>query len=170
MPVLIVAATCVFDFLCVHPFRDGNGRVSRLLTTFLLRQHGFEVARYISLERLVEQHKQEYYNALQRCSNGWHEGKNELIPWWNFWLSTIKQGYAEFAQRVEAGAKSGKTELVRQSVLRQMEPFSLADLQAQCPSVSSQLIKKVLSNMKAKGFVRLRGRGRGASWELARRK
>jgi Fic family protein len=78
LPVLPLIATCVFDLLCIHPFRDGNGRVSRLLTTFLLLQEGFHVCRYISLERLVEDRKEEYHGALAECSAGWHEGHNGI--------------------------------------------------------------------------------------------
>ena len=80
LPPLILIATFVFDLLCVHPFRDGNGRVSRLVSTLLLEAHGFKVARFISLERLIEQRKEEYYHVLAECSRGWHEGKNIIIP------------------------------------------------------------------------------------------
>ena len=81
IPTLLVVATFVFDLLCGHPFRDGNGRVSRLVTTLLLKAHGFEVVRYISLERLVEERKDEYYGILHTCSGGWRDGKNESVPW-----------------------------------------------------------------------------------------
>ena len=76
IPPLLIVATFVFDFLCIHPFRDGNGRVSRLATALLLQSHGFQVARYISLERLIEESREEYYQVLKVCSQGWHEGKN----------------------------------------------------------------------------------------------
>ena len=90
MPPLLLAATFVFDFLCIHPFRDGNGRVSRLITTLLLESQGFPVARYISLERLVEERKEDYYRVLAECSRGWHEGRNEILPWWNYVLATVR--------------------------------------------------------------------------------
>ncbi|MCZ7584191.1 MAG: Fic family protein [Deltaproteobacteria bacterium] len=80
VPPLLTIATFVFDFLCVHPFRDGNGRVSRLLTTLLLKNKGFDIARYVSLERLVEETKEDYYRILHECSVGWHEGRNEIVP------------------------------------------------------------------------------------------
>ena len=88
VPSLLLAATFVFDFLCIHPFRDGNGRVSRLVTTLLLQSHGFQVARFISLERLVEESKEDYYRVLGECSRGWHEGRNEILPWWNYFLES----------------------------------------------------------------------------------
>jgi Fic family protein len=166
IPALIAIATFVFDFLCIHPFRDGNGRVSRLVTTMLLLEHGFEVVRYISLERLVEESKSEYYGVLERCSAGWHEKKNEIIPWWNYFLGTVRQGYERFAAQVEsADPRAAKGDLVRQAVLAQLEPFSLAELHSQLPPVSVQLVKKVLAEMKAAGEVRLTGRGRGALWQ-----
>jgi Fic family protein len=165
-PALITVGSFVFDLLCVHPFRDGNGRVSRLVTTMLLLEHGFEVVRYISLERLVEESKVEYYGVLERCSAGWHADKNEIVPWWNYFLGTIRRAYEEFGAQVESSCgRSAKGDLVRRTVLDQVGPFSLAELHGQLPAVSVQLVKKVLAEMKAAGEVRLAGRGRGALWE-----
>lgn len=167
MPPLLAMATFVLDFLCVHPFRDGNGRVSRLLTTLLLQEHGFVVARYISLERLVEETKEDYYEVLRRCSKGWHEGKNEIVPWWNYLLGVVKRGYGEFERRMEKYGDVGKTDLVRAAIERLASPFSASEVKAQCPSVSAQLVKKVLADLKKEGRLRLKGRGRGARWEHA---
>ena len=168
IPPLLTVATFIFDLLSIHPFRDGNGCVSRLATSLLLRSHGFEVVRYISLERLVEESKEEYYRVLKLCSQGWHEGRNEIIPWWNYFLSTLRGAYKEFEHQVEsAEARPAKSDLVRQTVLAQVEEFTLADMVAQLPAASPQLIKKVLADMKKAGQVRLAGRGRGARWEIA---
>lgn len=165
---LLLVATFVFDLLCIHPFRDGNGRVSRLATTLLLQSQGFQVARYISLERLVEESKEEYYRVLGTCSQGWHEGTNEIVPWWNYFLSILRDAYKVLAQQIESvGGRPAKSDLVRQAVLSQVERFTLADLAAQLPTASPQLIKKVLSELKRSGKVRLSGRGRGARWEVA---
>jgi Fic family protein len=167
VPSLLMVATFVFDFLCVHPFRDGNGRVSRLATTLLLKTHGFEVVRYVSLERLVEERKDEYYDILHSCSQGWHDGKNEIVPWWNYFLGVLRSGYREFERHVEsAGARSAKSELVQRVVLEQAGLFTLGDLTLQLPAASPQLIKKVLALLKAAGLVRLHGKGRGANWEV----
>jgi Fic family protein len=92
VPSLLIVATFIFDFLCIHPFRDGNGRVARLLTTLLLQSHGFQVSRYISLERLVEGSRDEYYRVLGECSRAWTEGGNEILPWWNYFLGLIRAG------------------------------------------------------------------------------
>lgn len=162
----VIIAACVFEFLCIHPFRDGNGRVSRLLTTMLLERHGFALCRYVSLERLIEESKDEYYSVLERCSQGWHEGVNELVPWLNYLLGVIRRGYEELARQVESAEDTGKSDLVRQAIIRQPGAFTLADIQAVCPSVSVQLIKKVLTQLKGEGKASLSGRGRGAQWRV----
>ena len=167
VPPLLIVATFAFDLLCIHPFRDGNGRVSRLATTLLLQAHGFQVARYVSLERLVEQSKEDYYGVLAECSQGWHEGKNDLNPWWNYFLSVLRLAYKEFERQVESTeARPAKSDLVRQTVLAQVEQFTLGDLAAQMPSASTQLIKKILTELKKQGKIRLVGRGRGARWAI----
>ena len=167
VPALLVVATFVFDLLCIHPFRDGNGRVSRLATTLLLQSHGFQVGRYISLERLVEESKEDYYGVLAACSQGWHEGQNEIVPWWNYFLSVLRLGYKEFERQVvSVEARPAKTDLVRQTILSQVEQFTLGDLAAQLPAASPQLIKKVLAELKKQGKISLVGRGRGARWEI----
>jgi len=94
-PPLVAVAALVFDFLCIHPFRDGNGRISRLLTLLALYQQGYEVGRYVSLERLIEESRAEYYEALHRSSEGWHEGRHDLLPWLNFFLTILKRAYRE---------------------------------------------------------------------------
>jgi Fic family protein len=167
IPPLLIVTTFVFDLLCIHPFRDGNGRVSRLAATLLLQAHGFQVPRYVSLERLVEQNKEDYYAVLAECSQGWHEGKNDLIPWWNYFLSVLRHAYKEFERQVESTkARPAKSDLVRQTILAQVEQFTLGDLAAQLPSASTQLIKKILAELKKQGKIRLVGRGRGARWEI----
>jgi len=169
LPPLLNISTFIFDLLCIHPFRDGNGRVSRLATTLLLESHGFIVPRFISLERLIEETRDEYYEVLSRCSNGWHEGTNEIMSWWNYFFSIVRRAYQEFEQKiVSMEARPAKSDLIRQTVLEMVEEFTLADLIAQLPSVSPQLIKKVLANLKETGQVSLQGRGRGARWKVLR--
>jgi Fic family protein len=170
LPVLPLIATCVFDLLCIHPFRDGNGRVSRLLTTFLLMREGFSVCRFISLERLVEERKEEYYGTLAQCSAGWHDGRNDVEPWWNFFLSVLRQAYADFAQKVEAASgHATKSDLVRRAIMDQIGPFALSEVLAMVPAASPQLVKKVLQSMKRAGAVSSTGFGRGAVWEVIHR-
>ncbi len=161
-------ATCVFDLLCIHPFRDGNGRVSRLPTTFLLEQEGFPVCRrYVSLERLVEARKDECYSVLAQCSVGWHEGRNDIAAWWSLFLSVLRESYREFAQKVDSASdRPTKSDLLRQTILDQVGPFTLSEILILAPSASPQLVKKVLLALKQEGAVKLtgRGRGRGALW------
>jgi Fic family protein len=107
-PPLLAIAALVFDFLCIHPFRDGNGRISRLLTLLALYQHGFEAGRWISLERLVEESREDYYDVLHRSSAGWHEEKHDLLPWLNYFLAILKRAYRELeAQAGEGRQPSG---------------------------------------------------------------
>ena len=167
LPIPLIVASFVFDLTCIHPFRDGNGRVSRLAATLLLIQQEYQVGRYVSLERLVEDSKEEYYHILERCSADWHAGANEIIPWWNYFLGILRRAYQEFEQKMEgSGAGPAKTELVRQAIAAQVGPFSLAELSAQVPAASPALLKKVLNELKKAGRVRLTGRGRSARWEV----
>jgi Fic family protein len=96
---LVAVACLVFDFLCIHPFREANGRVSRLLTLLSLYHHGYNVGRYVGLERVVEQSKESYYEALQTSSVGWHDGSHDVMPWIHYFLSMIHIAYREFEER-----------------------------------------------------------------------
>lgn len=170
VPPLLLVATFVLDLLCIHPFRDGNGRVSRLATALLLQAHGFEVSRYVSLERLVEESKEDYYRVLGECSQKWHDGRNPIVPWWNYFLGIVRSGYKEFeSQIVNASARPAKTDLVARTILEQAGEFTLSDVVAQTGAVSPQLIKKVLAELKSEGRIRLAGRGRGARWMVGPR-
>jgi Fic family protein len=96
---LVAAAALVLDFLCVHPFRDGNGRVARLLGLLALYHFGYDVGRYVSLERLVEETRDDYYENLRRSSVGWHDGAHDLGPWLNYFLVIVRRAYLELIQR-----------------------------------------------------------------------
>lgn len=168
IPPLIAIAALVLDFLCIHPFRDGNGRVSRLLTLLALCQHGYEVGRYISLERLVEESREDYYACLQRSSHRWHEGEHALIPWFNYLFAIIRRAYVELEDRagqieVSRGAKS---ERVLAAIRAQPDEFRLSDLQRACPGVSHEWIRTLLAQLKKSGDVACRGRGPGARWRF----
>jgi Fic family protein len=166
IPPLVAIGAFVLDFLCIHPFRDGNGRVSRLLTLLALYQHGYEVGRYISLERLIEEAKEDYYEALQQSSRGWHEGKHDLFPWLNHFFVITRRAYREFEQRagqVKAprGAKAG---LVLSAIRGQSGEFRLADIEAACPGVGREWIRSLLTDLKAAGKATCRGKGPAARW------
>jgi len=167
VPPLLLAATFVFDFLCIHPFRDGNGRVSRLLTALLLESQGIQAGRYISLDRLIEEAKDDYFRVLAECSRDWQKGTNQILPWWTYFLGILRAAYREFEIRVTTyEARPARSELVRHTVLQQAGEFTLADIAAQVPNVSPPLVKKVLAALKADGQIELTGHGRGARWQL----
>jgi Fic family protein len=166
VPPLVTTAAMVLDFLCIHPFRDGNGRVSRLLSLLALYQHGHEVGRFISTERLVEDAKADYYEALRRSSEGWREGRHDFTPWLAFFLSIVRRAYVEFEQRAGdvRAPRGAKTQLVEAAVAAFDAEFSLADLESRCPGVSRDMVRHVLGDLRRKGFVACRGRGPGARW------
>lgn len=170
IPPLIALAACNLDFLCIHPFRDGNGRVSRLLMLLQCYHLGFEVGRYISLERLIEQNKDRYYETLEESSHGWHEGKHNPWPYINYLLFILKIACKEFEERVGqvAEARGAKTEVIIGAIRRLSDPFRLADIQRECPAVSIDLIRRVLKTLKRARRVECLGRGQSASWQKAR--
>ena len=165
-PGLLVVPLAILDFLCIHPFTDGNGRISRLLTLKLLHKMGHQVGRFISLERVMEESKETYYEALGLSSQGWHEGRHDPHPWLDYFWGVLLRAYSEFTDRVGSlnqGA-GGKSALVREAIGRMTRPFALSDLQSECPGVSLPTIKRELGSMKDEGLVMLQGRGRGAKW------
>lgn len=163
---LITIAAMNLDFLCIHPFRNGNGRVSRLLLLLQLYHAGYEVGRYISLERLIEEHKERYYETLEMSSQGWHENKHDPWPYINFLLYILKKAYIEYVERVKktASPKGAKTALVIEQIEKMDGEFTLAQLQARCPEVSRETVRKVIRNLQKNGNVSSRGRGLGARW------
>jgi Fic family protein len=172
VPPLIAAAAFVLDFTCIHPFRDGNGRVSRLVTLLALYHTGHDVGRYVSLERLAEESKEDYYEALQRGSQRWHEGEHNLVPWLNFFLAIIRRACNEFEQRAGQikSPRGAKSALVLDAIGRQSSAFSVADLQAACPGVSVDMIRHLLDRLRKEGRIECLGAGRGARWRKRRTK
>ncbi len=167
VPPLIALAAFNLDFLCIHPFRDGNGRVSRLLWLLQSYQLGFEVGRYISLERLVEQNKERYYETLEQSSQGWHEGKHDPWPYVNFVLSILKTAYRDFVERVGAvGAPRGaKTEQVLAAIAGFAGEFTVTQIEQACPGVSRDMVRRILQAQQAVGAVACQGRGPAARWQ-----
>ena len=169
-PLVIIPLT-VLDFLCIHPFDDGNGRCSRLLTLLLLYHFGYEVGRYISLERVFEQSKVTYYETLETSSRKWHESRHDPYPWLNYFWGALLAAYKEFEERVGTiqTARGSKTELVRAAVGRRIGPFAISDLQRDCPGVSREMIRVVLNQLRDEGEIELSGKGRGAKWHKVKR-
>lgn len=170
IPPLIAMAAFNLDFLCIHPFRDGNGRVSRLLWLLQNYQAGYEVGRYISLERLVEQNKDRYYETLEQSSQGWHEGKHNPWPYINYVLSIMKTAYRDFVDRVgEIKAHRGeKRDLVVQGIEQLLSKpgtaFRISELEQICPGVSRDMVRHVMREQQESGAISCAGRGAGAVW------
>lgn len=163
---LLLIPFYVLDFLCIHPFRDGNGRMARLLSLLLLYHHGYAVGRYVSLERIIEQTKESYYDTLYKSSQGWHESKHDVLPWTEYFLSTILAAYGEFENRFGKVSKGrgSKTDTVKSAIDRFVTDFSLTDIEKSCPLVSRDMIRHVLFDLKKDGLVVCLGRGPAARW------
>lgn len=165
-PLLLIPAF-ILDFLCIHPFTDGNGRVSRLLTVLLLHQSGFNVGQFISIERLIEQSKETYYETLQFSSTEWHESRHHLKSWWEYSLGVLIKAYREFEERVGTitRARGAKTALIEQAIERMPASFGISDVERACPSASRDMIRVVLNRLRSEGVLYCGGTGRKALWE-----
>jgi Fic family protein len=169
---LIALAAFNLDFLCIHPFRDGNGRVSRLLLLLQCYHLGLEVGRYISIERLIEENKERYYETLEESSVDWHKGRHNPWPYVNYLLFILKSAYKDFEERVgqTASPKGAKTELVLNAIRRQSGEFRVADIERTCPGVGREWIRVLLANLRKSGTVFCRGKGPAARWRYKGRK
>lgn len=164
-PLVLVPLT-ILDFLCIHPFSDGNGRVARLLTLLLLYRFGHGVGRFVSLERIFEESKDSYYDTLFLSSQGWHEGRHDIFPWMTYFWGVLIRAYKEFEDRVGTitGGKGKKTEQIIQAVNRRIRPFSISEIENDCPGISRDWIRLVLRKLGREGKIEVRGKGRGAKW------
>ena len=163
---LLLIAAYVLDFLCIHPFRDGNGRMARLLTLLVLYKANYNVGQYISLEKRVEDTRESYYDALYQSSQGWHDVDHDLRPWTEYFLGTLLAAYEEFESRVgELRTQRGaKTQRILDAVEELPDGFKTRDVEELCPSVSRSLIRKVFDDLKEQGKIRAEGRGPAAVW------
>ena len=163
---LVLVPLAMLDFLCIHPFPDGNGRMSRLLTLLLLYQFDYAVGRYISLERIFEESKEGYYETLEASSRGWHEGKHDVKPWLDYFWGALLRSYKEFKDRVGtiAHRQGSKGDRVREEALKRAQPFPISEIEAACPGVSRDMVRLVLRTMKAEGLIASTGKGRSAKW------
>ena len=163
---LLLIATYILDFLCIHPFLDGNGRVSRLITLMLLYHNSYEVGRYISIEKIIEETKESYYEALQKSSEGWHECKHVLSPWWEYFLTTILIAYREFEKRIGliSQTRGSKTALVVDTIDQIRGEFTIQYIMEKCPTVGIDWIRKILRQLKDANKIECLGRGPNARW------
>lgn len=159
---LILIPIFILDFLCIHPFNDGNGRTSRLLTLLLLYRAGYYVGKYISIEKLISDSKETYYDTLQESSDGWHEGKNDYTPFVRYLLGVILKAYREFAQRVDlvTTEKLSKTARVREIIKSHVGTITKSEIMEACPDVSQITAQRALSEMIDSGEILKIGGGR----------
>ncbi|MDD6482213.1 MAG: Fic family protein [Lachnospiraceae bacterium] len=158
---LIVIPIFIHDFLCIHPFNDGNGRMSRLLTTLLLYRNGFYIGKYISLEAKIAKNKDLYYDALGQAQIGWHEGTEDVVPFIKYLLGTILAAYKDFEERFElVETKLPALETVRRATLNKIGRFTKQDIRELCPSFSISSIEGALRKLVASGELKREGSGK----------
>lgn len=158
---LIAIPIFIHDFLCIHPFNDGNGRMSRLLTTLLLYRNGFYVGKYISLEAKIAKNKDLYYDALGQAQIGWHEGTEDAVPFIKYLLGTVLSAYKDFEERFElVETKLPALETVRRATLNKIGRFTKQDIRELCPSLSISSIEGALRKLVASGELKREGSGK----------
>ena len=158
---LIAIPVFIHDFLCIHPFNDGNGRMSRLLTTLLLYKSGFVIGRYISLEKKIEITKDEYYVALQESSQNWHEEKNDDTAFIKYILGTIVAAYRDFEERVNMlGKKVSARDMVEKAIRSKIGKFTKNDIMELCPEIGRGSVENSLKALCEEGIIKKEGQGR----------
>ena len=163
---LLLMPMFILDFLCIHPFNDGNGRMSRLLTLLLLYRSGYFVGKYISIERLIADSKGTYYEVLQESSTGWHEGKNDYLPFVRYMLGVVIAAYREFASRVDILITKGlsKPDRVREIIRSTTGRITKTQIMRQCPDISQKTVERALAEMlKNREIIKISG-GRYSSY------
>lgn len=163
---LLLIPMFILDFLCIHPFNDGNGRMSRLLTLLLLYRSGYIVGKYISLEKLISNSKESYYEMLQDSSTGWHEGTNDYLPFVRYLLGIILAAYREFGSRVEMLITRGlsKPGRVREIIRTTTGRITKTQIMAQCPDISQVTVERALRDLLDKGEILKISGGRYTSY------
>lgn len=163
---LLVIPMFILDFLCIHPFSDGNGRMSRLLTLLALYRGGYIVGKYISIEKLISDSKETYYEALQESSVGWHEGKNDYLPFVRYLLGIVIAAYRDFSSRVTLLTVEGlsKPDRVKEIIRNTVGQTTKAEIMAKCPDVSQKTVERALAELLGSGEIIKIGGGRYTSY------
>lgn len=162
---LIAIPIFIHDFLCIHPFNDGNGRMSRLLTTLLLYRNGFYIGKYISLEAKIAKNKDLYYYSLNQSQYGWHEGEEDAVPFIKYLLGTILSAYRDFEDRYALiETKLSALEMVRRATLNKIGRFSKQDIRELCPSLSMSSIEGALRKLVEAGELKREGAGKNTCY------
>jgi len=163
---LLLIPLFILDFLCIHPFTDGNGRMSRILSLLLLYQAGYVVGKYISMEMMIEKSKEAYYEALRASSQGWLEGVNDPVPFIKYFLGLALSCYRLFEERVEDVLLPtvSKPERIRKVIDRTIGRFTKSSIAEACPDISETTIERTLRQFQAEGYIRKLGGGRGTAY------
>ncbi len=169
---LLIIPMFVLDFLCIHPFNDGNGRMSRLLTLLLLYRAGYIVGKYISIEKVIEASKETYYESLQNSSRGWHENENDYSHFVRYMLGVILSAYRDFSARVKVLTTSGlsKPDRIREIIKDTLGKITKADLMQKCPDISQVTVQRTLNELVKSGDIIKIGGGRYTSYVWNREK
>ena len=164
---LLIIPVFIHDFLCIHPFNDGNGRMSRLLTLLLLYKSGYEVGKYISIAKNIEKTKDAYYNALEESSIGWHEENENPMPFIKYMLGVILACYREFEDRVSiitvSDMKFGRSsayDIVKATIKARIGKFTKKDIANVCPSISEKSVELAIKKLSDEGYLEKHGTGR----------
>lgn len=159
---LIVIPMFVLDFLCIHPFNDGNGRMSRLLTLLLLYRSGYIVGKYISIEKMIEKTKETYYEALQASSFGWHDGENDYTPFIKYMLGIVVASYREFSSRVQLLTTAGLTkgDRIAEVIKQTVGTITKSEIMNKCPDISQITIQRALIELQEQEKIIKIGGGR----------
>ncbi len=172
MDPLLLIPMFILDFLCIHPFNDGNGRMSRLLTLLLLYKHGYMIGQYISIEKLISDTKESYYAALQESSRGWHEAQNEYAPFVQYMLGLIIAAYRDLTERVEILVEKSvsKSDRVREIIKGTIGTITKTEIMNQCPGISQTTIQRALNDLLKNDDIIKIGGGRYTSYVWNREK
>ena len=163
---LLLIPMFVLDFLCIHPFSDGNGRMSRLLTLLLFYRAGYIVGKYISLEKLIENSKESYYETLYNSSVDWHENESDYAPFIRYYLGILQKAYGEFEERVEylSDKELSKPERIKAIIDRKIGKISKREIRESCPDISKVTVERTLTALVKEGYLVKIGAGRGTAY------
>ena len=166
MDKLVLIPMFILDFLCIHPFNDGNGRMSRLLTLLLFYKAGYIVGKYVSMEMLIEKTKETYYEALQASSTGWHENQNAYEPFVKYYLGIILKAYNEFESRVEhlKYRTLSKPERIKVIIDNKVGKITKKEIMDQCPDISKITVERTLADLVKSEYIAKVGAGRSTGY------
>lgn len=165
---LLLIPTFISDFICIHPFSDGNGRLSRLITSLLLYKSGFYIGKYVSIEKLIEQHKDGYYDALNKTNKGWHDNNNDPTPFIKYILRILLMAYKEFNERMSlVEANTSSYDYVKNTIDMILGKFTKSELLEKCPNIAKSTLEAALKKLVEDGYIKKSGQGKSTFYYKA---